>query len=66
MRANGWYLAMIVSIFVAVLAFVFGTMLFGYDTTEQARQVGIFVGLWAPTFGALGVRAHIEEIRITN
>jgi hypothetical protein len=64
MRANSWYLAMIVSIFIAVLAFVFGTMVFGYDTNDQARQVGIFIGLWAPTFGALGVRAQIAETKL--
>ena len=61
MKSNNWYLAMIVSIFVAVLAFVFGTNLFNYESTHQARQVGIFIGLWAPTFGALGIRAQLLE-----
>ncbi|MFL3050129.1 MAG: hypothetical protein ACJZ02_00410 [Candidatus Neomarinimicrobiota bacterium] len=66
MRANSWYLAMIVSIFVAVMAFIFGTMLFGYETTHQARQVGIFIGLWAPTFGTMGVRAQLAELQLDN
>ena len=59
MNANSWYLSMIISIFIAVLAFVFGTKVFGYETHQQAREVGIFIGLWAPTFGALGIRAQL-------
>jgi hypothetical protein len=51
---------MIISIFIAVLAFVFGTKVFGYETHQQAREVGIFIGLWAPTFGALGIRAQLN------
>ena len=42
MNANSWYLSMIISIFIAVLAFVFGTKVFGYETHQQAREVGIF------------------------
>tara|TARA_B100001778_G_C18087373_1_gene405818 strand:+ start:342 stop:512 length:171 start_codon:yes stop_codon:yes gene_type:complete len=52
---------MIGSIFMAVLAFVFGTTLFGYESEQQAREVGIFIGLWAPTFGMLGLRALVLE-----
>ena len=52
---------MIGSIFMAVLAFVFGTTLFGYENDQQAREVGIFIGLWAPTFGMLGLRALVLE-----
>tara|TARA_A100001037_G_scaffold111999_1_gene102102 strand:+ start:244 stop:414 length:171 start_codon:yes stop_codon:yes gene_type:complete len=52
---------MIGSIFMAVLAFVFGTTLFGYDSEQQAREVGIFIGLWAPTFGMLGLRSLVLE-----
>ncbi|MDC0215048.1 hypothetical protein OAK14_00115 [Candidatus Marinimicrobia bacterium] len=61
MNANSWYMSMILSIFIAVLAFVFGTKVFGYDTQQQAREVGIFIGLWAPTFGALGIRAQLNN-----
>ena len=61
MKSNNWYFAMIVSIFIAVLAFVFGTTIFSYESSHQARQVGIFIGLWAPTFGALGIRAQLLE-----
>ena len=60
MNANSWYLSMIISIFIAVLAFVFGTKVFGYETQQQSREVGIFIGLWAPTFGALGIRAQLN------
>ena len=47
MTSSSWYLIMIGSIFMAVLAFVFGTTLFGYESEQQAREVGIFIGLWA-------------------
>ena len=33
----------------------------GYENAASARQVGVFVGLWAPTFGILGVRAQLNE-----
>ena len=33
----------------------------GYENAASARQVGVFVGLWAPTFGTLGVRAQLNE-----
>lgn len=61
MSSSSWYLIMIGSIFMAVLAFVFGTTLFGYENDQQAREVGIFIGLWAPTFGMLGLRALVLE-----
>ena len=61
MSSSSWYLIMIGSIFMAVLAFVFGTTLFSYESEQQAREVGIFIGLWAPTFGMLGLRALILE-----
>ena len=38
---------MIGAIFIAVIAFVFGTIVFGYESEQQAREVGIFIGLWA-------------------
>tara|TARA_Y100000996_G_C22214245_1_gene516721 strand:+ start:120 stop:254 length:135 start_codon:yes stop_codon:yes gene_type:complete len=34
---------------------------FGYGESADSRQTGIFVGLWAPTFGILGVRAQLKE-----
>ena len=40
MSSSNWFLIMIGSIFMAVLAFVFGTTLFGYDSEQQAREVG--------------------------
>tara|TARA_X000001036_G_scaffold411958_1_gene425126 strand:- start:910 stop:1077 length:168 start_codon:yes stop_codon:yes gene_type:complete len=52
---------MIGAIFIAVIAFVFGTIVFNYESEQQAREVGIFIGLWAPTFGMLGTRALIME-----
>ena len=61
MSSSNWFLIMIGSIFMAVLAFVFGTTLFGYDSEQQAREVGIFIGLWAPTFGMLGLRSLVIE-----
>ena len=61
MSSSSWYLIMIGSIFMAVLAFVFGTTLFSYESEQQAREVGIFIGLWALTFGMLGLRALILE-----
>ena len=54
MNSNLWYLLMIISILMAVLLFL---NLPGYEDAADARQVGVFVGLWAPTFGILGVRA---------
>ena len=62
MSSNSWYLLMIVSILIAVTAFVFGTTVFGYESDQQAREVGIFVGLWAPTFGSLGIRVQFNEL----
>ncbi|MDB9884370.1 hypothetical protein OAD01_01660 [Candidatus Marinimicrobia bacterium] len=62
MSSNSWYLLMIFSIVIAVTAFVFGTTIFGYETEQQAREVGIFVGLWAPTFGSLGIRVQFNEL----
>ena len=53
MSSSNWYLLMIGAIFIAVIAFVFGTIVFGYESEQQAREVGIFIGLWAPTFGML-------------
>ena len=61
MSSSSRDLMMIGSIFIAVLAFVFGTIVFGYESEQQAREVGIFVGLWAPTFGMLGIRALFIE-----
>ena len=61
MTSSSWYLIMIGSIFMAVLAFVFGITLFGYESEQQAREVGRFIGLWAPTFGMLGLRALVLE-----
>ena len=55
MSSNSWYLLIIFSILFAVAAFVFGTTIFGYESDQQAREVGIFIGLWAPTFGSLGM-----------
>ena len=43
MSSSNWFLIMIGSIFMAVLAFVFGTTLFGYESEQQAREVGIFI-----------------------
>ena len=62
MSSNSWYLLMIFSILFAVAAFVFGTAIFGYECEEQAREVGIFIGLWAPTFGSLGIRVQFNEL----
>ena len=42
----------------AVLLFFF---FFWYEDSADARQVGVFVGLWAPTFGILGVRSQLNE-----
>ena len=49
---------MIISILMAVLLFL---NLPGYPNISDARQGGIFVGLWAPTFGILGVRSQLNE-----
>ena len=62
MSSNSWYLLMIFSILFAVAAFVFGTAIFGYESDQQAREVGIFIGLWAPTFGSLGIRVQFNEL----
>ncbi len=58
MNSNSWYLLMILSILMAVLLFL---NVIGYENAASARQVGVFVGLWAPTFGILGVRAQLNE-----
>ena len=58
MNSNLWYLLMITSILMAVLLFL---NLPGYEDAADARQVGVFVGLWAPTFGILGVRSQLNE-----
>ena len=58
MNSNTWYLMMIVSILMAVLLFL---NIAGYENAADARQVGVFVGLWAPTFGILGVRSQLNE-----
>ena len=61
MNANSWYISMILSIFLAVLAFVFGTKVFGYETQQQVWEVVIFFGFLSPTFGALGIRAQLNN-----
>ena len=58
MNSNTWYLMMIISILMAVLLFL---NIAGYEKSADARQVGVFVGLWAPTFGILGVRSQLNE-----
>ena len=58
MNSNSWYLLMILSILMAVLLFL---NVPGYENAASARQVGVFVGLWDPTFGILGVRAQLNE-----
>jgi|TARA_B110000438_G_scaffold84282_1_gene83870 hypothetical protein len=58
MNSNTWYLMMIISILMAVLLFL---NIAGYENSADARQVGVFVGLWAPTFGILGVRSQLNE-----
>ena len=58
MNSNTWYLLMILSILMAVMLFL---NIPGYEDAASARQVGVFVGLWAPTFGVLGVRAQLKE-----
>ena len=58
MNSNSWYLLMILSILMAVLLFL---NIPGYENAASARQVGVFVGLWAPTFGILGVRSQLNE-----
>ena len=58
MNSNTWYLMMIVSILMAVMLFL---NIAGYENAADARQVGVFVGLWAPTFGILGVRSQLNE-----
>ena len=58
MNSNSWYLLMILSILMAVLLFL---NVPGYENAASARQVGVFVGLCAPTFGILGVRAQLNE-----
>ena len=59
MSSSSWYLIMIGSIFMAVLAFVFGTTLFGYESEQQSREVGIFIGLWAPTL--MGIANYFRK-----
>ena len=58
MNSNTWYLLMILSILMAVMLFL---NIPGYEDAASARQVGVLVGLWAPTFGILGVRAQLKE-----
>ena len=58
MNSNSWYLLMILSILLAVLLF---NNAIGHEEPMHARQLGIFVGLWAPTFGVLGVRSQLKE-----
>ena len=58
MNSNTWYLMMTISILMAVLLFL---NIAGYENAADARQVGVFVGLWAPTFGILGVRSQLNE-----
>ncbi len=58
MNSNTWYLLMILSILMVVMLFL---NIPGYEDAASARQVGVFVGLWAPTFGILGVRAQLKE-----
>ena len=43
MNSNTWYLMMIISILMAVLLFL---NIAGYENAADARQVGVFVGLW--------------------
>ena len=39
MSSSNWYLLMIGAIFIAVIAFVFGTIVFGYDEMDCGANV---------------------------
>ena len=52
------YLAVVMSILLSIVAWFTRRG----DDPQQAERFGIFVGLWAPTFGILG-RALQEEER---
>jgi hypothetical protein len=55
-RSNVWYLAMILCFFTSILIYISGTAL-GWGTTPYA--VAQFLGIWAPSFGLLGVRSEL-------
>lgn len=54
-----WYALSGASILLALYVFLFGAA-----ATELKRDAAaIFIGLWAPMFGILGIRAELLEMR---
>jgi hypothetical protein len=54
-----WYALAGISVIVALMIFLFA------DPADQIRRytIAIFIGLWAPMFGILGIRAELMELR---
>jgi hypothetical protein len=54
-----WYALAGLSIIIALGIFLYA------DPADQVRRyaIAIFIGLWAPMFGILGIRAELMELR---
>ena len=60
LHPNFWYALMIVALAVSLFIFLAGTSI-GYSSRDTAHSVGIFLALWAPVFGVLGLRAQLKR-----
>ncbi len=54
-----WYALAGVSILLALYLFLFASV----GQESDRREIAVFIGLWAPMFGILGLRAEILEMR---
>jgi hypothetical protein len=54
-----WYALAGLSVMIALGIFLYA------DPADQVRRyaIAIFIGLWAPMFGILGLRAELMELR---
>jgi hypothetical protein len=54
-----WYALAGLSVIIALGIFLYA------DPADQVRRyaIAIFIGLWAPMFGILGIRAELMEMR---
>lgn len=54
-----WYALAGLSIIFSLYLFLFASM----ESEALRHDVAIFIGLWAPMFGILGLRAEVLEMR---
>ena len=54
-----WYMVMVFCLVFSFFVFAVGPMI-GYRA-EAAHAAAVFIGLWAPTLGVLGLRSELMQ-----